>query len=296
MRNIVLLPGSMCDSDLWRDMVPDLAPLGQLHYGNLFEDDTLEGMARRVLAGAPERFVLVGFSMGGWTATEMATMNSSRLSKLILVDSVGVKVGGREDRLVGRGEGLGVYYLDENADGMLAQVESLADELMAGLDRAALQSRLPAGGARNAVDCALWDLEAKASGRSIWELTEVAPKTLETKRDTVAKFLRAWRRGAADFVAAFQQPGGYEGKPEADALIAIIARHTKLEPAEIKMSLPFIDARGSIPMDEIRLQIETFKRMGMADQSVTAEMAVDASLSELSTLARDIEAARALKR
>ena len=109
-------------------------------------------------------------------------------------------------------------------------------------------------------------------------------------------FLRAWRRGAADFVAAFQQPGGYEGKPEADALIAIIARHTKLEPAEIKMSLPFIDARGSIPMDEIRLQIETFKRMGMADQSVTAEMAVDASLSELSTLARDIEAARALKR
>lgn len=42
--------------------------------------------------------VLMGFSMGGWTATELATMNSTRLSKLILVDSVGVKVGGREDR------------------------------------------------------------------------------------------------------------------------------------------------------------------------------------------------------
>ena len=42
--------------------------------------------------------VLMGFSMGGWTATEMATMNTSRLSKLILVDSVGVKVGGRYDR------------------------------------------------------------------------------------------------------------------------------------------------------------------------------------------------------
>lgn len=42
--------------------------------------------------------VLMGFSMGGWTACEMATMTTGRLSKLILVDSVGVKVGGRDDR------------------------------------------------------------------------------------------------------------------------------------------------------------------------------------------------------
>ena len=42
--------------------------------------------------------VLMGFSMGGWAAVEMATMNDARLSRLILVDSVGVKVGGREDR------------------------------------------------------------------------------------------------------------------------------------------------------------------------------------------------------
>lgn len=42
--------------------------------------------------------VLMGFSMGGWTAAEMVVMNSQRFSKLILVDSVGVKVGGREDR------------------------------------------------------------------------------------------------------------------------------------------------------------------------------------------------------
>ena len=42
--------------------------------------------------------VLMGFSMGGWTAAELAVANSTRLSRLILVDSVGVKVGGREDR------------------------------------------------------------------------------------------------------------------------------------------------------------------------------------------------------
>jgi pimeloyl-ACP methyl ester carboxylesterase len=80
MRNLVLLPGSMCDSDLWRDMVPELSPLGQLHYGNLFEDDTLEGMARRVLGEAPQRFVLVGFSMGGFVARVLTLMAPERVS------------------------------------------------------------------------------------------------------------------------------------------------------------------------------------------------------------------------
>ena len=42
--------------------------------------------------------ILMGFSMGGWTAVELATMNATRISKMILVDPVGVKVGGREDR------------------------------------------------------------------------------------------------------------------------------------------------------------------------------------------------------
>ena len=42
--------------------------------------------------------ILVGFSFGGWAAAELATMNSTRLARLILVDSVGVKVGGRDTR------------------------------------------------------------------------------------------------------------------------------------------------------------------------------------------------------
>ncbi|HZQ00218.1 MAG TPA: alpha/beta hydrolase [Reyranella sp.] len=87
MRHLVLLPGSMCDSDLWRDMVPDLAPLGQLHYGNLFEDDTLEGMARRVLGEAPERFVLVGFSMGGFVARVLTLMAPERVSGVAFVST-----------------------------------------------------------------------------------------------------------------------------------------------------------------------------------------------------------------
>ena len=64
----------MCDQDLWTDMVPDLQKLGTLHYGNVYEDSTLEGMARRVLDSSPERFVLVGFSMG---VTPKATARSA---------------------------------------------------------------------------------------------------------------------------------------------------------------------------------------------------------------------------
>jgi pimeloyl-ACP methyl ester carboxylesterase len=68
-------------------MVPDLAPLGQLHYGNLFEDDTLEGMARRVLGEAPERFVLVGFSMGGFVARVLTLMAPERVSGVAFVST-----------------------------------------------------------------------------------------------------------------------------------------------------------------------------------------------------------------
>jgi L-alanine-DL-glutamate epimerase-like enolase superfamily enzyme len=81
---------------------------------------------------------------------------------------------------VGRGEALGVFYANETPETMTAEIEAIADRLVAGVDRVALQELLPAGGARNAVDCALWDLEAKLSGRTIWELTGVRPKTLET--------------------------------------------------------------------------------------------------------------------
>jgi pimeloyl-ACP methyl ester carboxylesterase len=87
MRTLVLLPGFMCDNDLWADMVPDLGRLGQLHYGNVYEDDTLEGMAQRVLGEAPERFILIGFSMGGFVARVLALMAPERVAGAAFVAS-----------------------------------------------------------------------------------------------------------------------------------------------------------------------------------------------------------------
>jgi pimeloyl-ACP methyl ester carboxylesterase len=87
LRDLVLLPGFMCDKDLWTDMVPDLQKLGALHYGNVYEDSTLEGMARRVLDSSPERFVLVGFSMGGFVARVLCLMAPERVSGVAFVAS-----------------------------------------------------------------------------------------------------------------------------------------------------------------------------------------------------------------
>ena len=80
-------------------------------------------------------------------------------------------------RFSGRGEALGVDYLGEDAGSMTAQIETVRGDIERGVDRETLQALLPSGGARNALDCALWDLEAKREGRRAWDLLglEAAP-------------------------------------------------------------------------------------------------------------------------
>ena len=77
--------------------------------------------------------------------------------------------------VAGRGEAAGVYYLGDDQDHMVAAMESVRGAIEAGADRAALQDLLPPGGARNALDCALWELEARQTGSPVWRLAG-APK------------------------------------------------------------------------------------------------------------------------
>lgn len=81
---------------------------------------------------------------------------------------------------IGRGEAAGVYYLGDTAEDAFEQVLAIVPDIEAGLDRNTLQERLPPGGARNAVDCALWDLECKLSGETIWTKAGVSSRTLTT--------------------------------------------------------------------------------------------------------------------
>ncbi len=82
--------------------------------------------------------------------------------------------------LVGRGEAEGVFYFDETPASMIAQVEEVAEQIEAGATRTDLLELLPPGGARNALDSALWDLEAKRSGKRVWELAGIDLKKITT--------------------------------------------------------------------------------------------------------------------
>ena len=79
----------------------------------------------------------------------------------------------------GRGEGAGVYYLGDDAAHMLAQAETVRGAIAGGATRTDLQSLLPPGGARNAIDCAFWALEARRAGKPVWAIAGLdEPKPL----------------------------------------------------------------------------------------------------------------------
>lgn len=82
--------------------------------------------------------------------------------------------------VTGRAEASGVSYAGETPDSIQKQIEHVAATIQAGINREELQQLLPPGGARNAVDCALWDLAAKQTGQTIWEMIGWDPKPVTT--------------------------------------------------------------------------------------------------------------------
>ena len=81
----------------------------------------------------------------------------------------------------GRGECVPYARYGESVEGVAAAIEALRGELAGGLDRDRLQQVMPAGAARNALDCALWDLDAKRTGRRAHELAGLpAPQPMVT--------------------------------------------------------------------------------------------------------------------
>jgi L-alanine-DL-glutamate epimerase-like enolase superfamily enzyme len=108
-----------------------------------------------------------------------------------------------EQGRTGRGEAQGVYYRHDTPATMQVQIEALRAQIEAGIDRQTLQKLLPAGGARNALDCALWDLEAKRSGKPVWQLAGLdTPRPLRTTYTLGAEEPEAMAEGAKAYAAA----------------------------------------------------------------------------------------------
>lgn len=85
--------------------------------------------------------------------------------------SVVVRIG--DAGCTGRGEAAGVYYVGDDQDHMVGAIERVRADVEAGADRHDLQSLLPPGGARNAVDCALWELDSLRCATPVWALAGV---------------------------------------------------------------------------------------------------------------------------
>jgi L-alanine-DL-glutamate epimerase-like enolase superfamily enzyme len=85
----------------------------------------------------------------------------------------------REGEHRGRGECVPYFRYGETLESVIVQLQGLEDAIASGLDSDRLQDALAPGAARNALDCAFWDLDAKCSGKRVWELAGLpAPEPL----------------------------------------------------------------------------------------------------------------------
>lgn len=104
----------------------------------------------------------------------------------------------------GRAEAVGVDYAGETATSLLAQIAQVRATVEAGISREQLQTLLPAGGARNALDCALWDLEAKQRGEPVWQLAGLPRPVAQATAFTLGIMSEAQLRNTARAHRDFQ--------------------------------------------------------------------------------------------
>ncbi|KUL94584.1 alpha/beta hydrolase [Bosea sp. WAO] len=84
---LILIPGLLNDAELWRDQIAVLADIADCRVADITQGESLEALAQSVLAQAPPRFALAGFSLGGYVAVEMARIAAERIGRLALLDT-----------------------------------------------------------------------------------------------------------------------------------------------------------------------------------------------------------------
>ena len=117
----------------------------------------------------------------------------------------------------GRGEASGVFYLGDEASQITAALEGARGAIEEGPSREELRAILPPGGARNAIDCALWELEAAQAGQPVWRLAGLAePTPLRTTFTLGADSSEAMAARARRYAAALSIKVKLTGELELD--------------------------------------------------------------------------------
>src|SRR3954449_6515221 len=95
--DLVLVPGLLCTQALFGPQIAALAPSRRIMVADHTRDDSMEAIARRLLADAPERFALAGLSMGGYAALAVMRLAPERVTRLSCFDQ-GARSDRQEDR------------------------------------------------------------------------------------------------------------------------------------------------------------------------------------------------------
>jgi L-alanine-DL-glutamate epimerase-like enolase superfamily enzyme len=196
----------------------------------------------RVLSVTAERFPIAGaftISRGSKTEAEVVICTIS------------------DEGFAGRGECVPYRRYGESVDSVLEQIGAIADAIADGLDRSALLQAMPAGAARNAVDCALWDLQAKMTGRRVADLVCAAsPTTVETAFTLSLGTPDAMARQARDNAhrPLLKIKLGSEGDVERMEAVCQAAPHSRI----------IIDANEGWGANTIQQNLESASKFGVA--------------------------------
>ena len=171
----------------------------------------------------------------------------------------------------GRGECVPYPRYGETVEGVLAQIEAVREAIEAGCGRDGLQSLLPPGAARNALDCALWDLEAKRTGVPAWRtagLSRLDPvKTAYTLSLGPAEEMAAAARASARRPMLKLKIGGPDDLHRVQA-VREAAPLTRL----------IVDANEGLSFDDLRRLAPDFARLAVQLIEQPLKVAEDAQL------------------
>ena len=164
----------------------------------------------------------------------------------------------REAGMVGRGEAVPYAYYGEAAHEVVASIRALANDIAQGLSREELQRAMPRGAARNAVDCALWDIEAKLQGKPVWDLAGLPAPHPVTTAFTLSlaepKAMREAAKQVANRPLLKLKLGGGPDDVERVQAVREGAPNAKL----------IVDANEAWTPDEVPLLTKEMARLGVA--------------------------------
>ena len=143
---------------------------------------------------APRRPLALGLAV---TVERFPIAGSFSISRGNKTEAVVVMAAVDDGETTGRGECVPYARYGESIASVTAALEAMRESLRAGLDRIGLQSAMPPGAARNALDCAFWDYEAKRSGRRVWQLAGLPQPGPLTTAFTISLSDPATMAGAA---------------------------------------------------------------------------------------------------